>query len=181
MNEQIFQALHGLANKNLFIDLLSVFFAQYSLYILVFFAITLIVMEKNFRRRYYFLVLLVLSITISSGIVTTTMHYLIDSPRPVLVFEDLRTLIITPDTSSIPSGHMMFIIPLALTMFYLNRNAGWWFIGTAILMGITRVIAGVHWPLDIVAGLFLGSLCFYLAKELLRWGGVEMPSKVHEA
>lgn len=177
MNEQIFQALHGLANKNLFLDLLIVFFAQYSLYILVFFALTLIVMEKNFRCRYYFLALLILSLTISSGTVTTAMHYLIDSPRPALVYEDLRTLIMTPEASSIPSGHMMFIIPLALTVFYLNRNAGWWFLGTAILMGLARVMAGVHWPLDIVAGIFFGSLCFYLSKELLRLGGVKEAAK----
>ncbi len=179
MNESIFRFLYGLANHNLFIDLLIVFFAQYSLYILVLTAASLIVMEPDFKRRYYFIFLTVLSVIISSGVVNTVIKYFYYNPRPYLVIDNVKTLILPPDSSSMPSGHMMFIVPIALSIFYFNRRAGMWFIGTTVLMGIARVIAGVHWPLDILAGMFFGTLCFYLAKELLYWGGVNMVHKPH--
>ena len=184
MNEQIFGFLHGLTNKNLLVDLLIVFLAQYSFHILVLAALVMIIMEKDFKRRYYFASLTILSVIISSGIITPIVRYFYHHPRPHLVLENIKTLIIPHESFSLPSGHMMFIVPIALSIFYFNKRAGIWFLATTALMGIARTMAVVHWPLDILAGMFFGTLCFYLAKELLRLGGVNMvkePSDYHDS
>ena len=175
MNEQIFRFLYSATDKFVPFDILIVFFAQWSLYILVLAAVWMIAMEKDFKRRYYFASLTILSVVISSGIVTPIIRYFYNNPRPYLALENIKTLIIPHESSSLPSGHMMFIVPIALAIFYFDKRVGFWFLGTTVLMGIARIMAGVHWPLDILAGMFFGSLCFYLAKELLHLGGFNMP------
>lgn len=167
MNEQVFNFLYGLAYRSIIIDLLTVLFAKFSIYILILVALGMIFAQKDFKHRYYFLSLTVLSVILSSGIVKPIVNYFFYNPRPFVVLANVKTLISHSASASMPSGHMMFIVPIALAVFYMNRKAGLWFFGAVILMGVSRVIAGVHWPLDILAGILLGALSFYAAKLLL--------------
>ncbi|MBI4094332.1 MAG: phosphatase PAP2 family protein, partial [Candidatus Liptonbacteria bacterium] len=44
----------------------------------------------------------------------------------------------------------------AAAMWWQNRAWGWWFFALALVNGAARVAAGVHWPLDIAGGAFVG-------------------------
>lgn len=82
-------------------------------------------------------------------------------PRPDLVEHLDRTF-----TSSFPSGHAMLGVVVwmslaALAVRYLRSRAANIFILTAafalaILIGVSRVYLGVHWPSDVLAGWFAG-------------------------
>ena len=168
INESIFNFLYAAANKSLVLDLIIVFLAHYLLYLLVFAAIAMIFFERDYKRRYYFVSLAALSVILSSGILVSTINYIFYNPRPFVALEGIKALVSHPANSSFPSGHMMFIVPIALSIFYLNKRMGIWFLSAAALMGAARIMAGVHWPLDILAGIFLGALSFYIAKALLN-------------
>ncbi|MDX1612085.1 MAG: phosphatase PAP2 family protein, partial [Candidatus Thermoplasmatota archaeon] len=69
-----------------------------------------------------------------------------------------------PESAAFPSGHavgtaMVFML-LAVLLFEENRAARPWAegvaIGLALVTGLTRLILGVHWPTDVVAGWGLG-------------------------
>ena len=76
-----------------------------------------------------------------------------------------------------PSGHATFFFALAFAIFYFlkydKRNAAakrkwnWLFMGGAVIMGVARVFAGVHWPSDILAGAVIGFLSVFLIKKIL--------------
>ena len=79
---------------------------------------------------------------------------------------------------SYPSGHAMVVMSMYLAIFYLltrniqNDSKGILigvFIGSyIILMGISRLYLGVHWPTDIVGGYILGYLLYDISKKILR-------------
>lgn len=78
---------------------------------------------------------------------------------------------ITHDASgSLPSTHatVMFFIAAAFLMRDELRRAGWALVVLAAFTGWSRVYVGVHFPLDIAAGLVLG-LCLAGVLAAARW------------
>ena len=69
---------------------------------------------------------------------------------------------------SFPSAHAAWFFALALVVFFANRKWGWWFIALAVLMGLARIYAGVHWPMDIVGGAIVGLLSAWAVHRMLR-------------
>jgi undecaprenyl-diphosphatase len=81
---------------------------------------------------------------------------------------------------SFPSGHasagIYLYLATGLILLHLARGRGWPFlawIGWALvvcgpLLGVTRLVLGVHWPTDILAGWAFGSLAL-LSCALLLW------------
>ncbi len=99
-----------------------------------------------------------------------------DRPRP-----DLVPHIMDVRSPSFPSGHSAAAASVYLTLgvlvarFQSRRRLQLFFIGlavsVAVLVGISRVYLGVHWPSDVVAGWTLGggwALCCWLAATWLR-------------
>lgn len=103
-------------------------------------------------------------------------------PRPELVGQlvDVQTL-------SFPSGHAMLSAVTYLTLGVLltrttkRHAARVYFLGIAVLLtlliGLSRIYLGVHYPTDVLAGWFLGSAwamaCWLAALWLQRRGRVE--------
>jgi len=168
INQSGFTFLNNLANHNGFADWLFIFFARDLIYILVFLTpILILVYEKARKGRIYFTLLALLSLTFSE-IIVTLFRYFYNTPRPFDVIDGLKLLISHESSGSFPSGHTMFLVPLALTVYYLKPKIGIWFILGTILMGISRVVVGVHWPFDILGGFILGAIAFYAAKFVLE-------------
>ena len=66
------------------------------------------------------------------------------------------------DLVTFPSDHAAFFIALALGILLACRSAGWIALGWTLAVTLaTRVAAGMHWPLDIVAGAALGAAVLF--------------------
>ncbi len=125
------------------------------------------------RRRASVLFLLILA----SGLLNTAAKLLVDTPRPDPAL--VRVLDLRPYRSgsgAFPSGHAQNAV---VFWFYI---AGWvgrpWCRGLALLMVVlisfSRLYLGVHFPIDIVGGLVLGSvIMLLLPRALERWSRVD--------
>jgi undecaprenyl-diphosphatase len=116
-----------------------------------------------------------------------------ERPRPELVPHGSYVY-----TSSFPSGHSTMAAATYLTLGALlarvqrRRRLKAFLLGFAILItllvGVSRVYLGVHWPTDVLAGWTLGGIwaliCWLLARWLQRRGQVETdgpPKDEHQA
>ena len=96
-------------------------------------------------------------------------------PPGVLSAEEIRTIGFVATNGSFPSGHttaaFAFAAAIALLRFPL------WFKLTVLLFaclaGFSRIVVGIHWPLDVLVGAALGwlgmALSIWLA-SLMPWG-----------
>lgn len=162
----LFQIINNLAGKWWLLDWLGIFFANYLGYLLVFMAFCFLLKQKNWRQKIYFFSLATLSVILARGLITELIRFFYYRPRPFLVLK-IQPLINHDLSGSFPSGHAAAFFALALAIFYLNKKWGWWFLGTAFLMGLARIFVGLHWPLDILTGILIGILSVFVVKKLL--------------
>ncbi len=82
-------------------------------------------------------------------------------PRPFLALPEIVPLFVEP-SYSFPSGHASFFFALAAAVYCYNRRWGKGLFVAAVLIGLGRVIAGVHYPLDIIGGAVVGVLVAHI-------------------
>ena len=95
-----------------------------------------------------------------------------DLPRPVAVLAagSVRVLGKPELHYSLPSGHSAFAIIVAASMWSLVT---WpWRIGliaTVVVVGVSRIWLGAHFPVDVLAGYAIGFVSTVLAARMVRY------------
>jgi len=127
---------------------------------------------------------LLMAVAVLGGLaLSTALKLAFDRPRPDL--EGVARVF----TASFPSGHAMLSAVTFLTLGALlartngDRRVKTYFMSLAVvltvLVGVSRVYLGVHYPSDVLAGWCLGTawaiLCWTAALRLQRSGQVEPP------
>jgi undecaprenyl-diphosphatase len=127
---------------------------------------------------------LLMSVSVLGGVaISTLLKMSYDRPRPELT-QTARVF-----TASFPSGHAMLSAVTFLTLGALltrvrgNHQLRVYFMTMAVLLtvlvGVSRIYLGVHYPTDVLAGWCVGSawagLCFLVMVWLQQRGGVEQP------
>lgn len=152
MDTILFQLLNQLAGINIWSDWLIIFLADYLLYFLIFFLVAWALVWKNFRVAAFALV----TAFFSRFLVTEIIRFFYDRPRPFETLENIKQLTSHTTGSSFPSGHAAFAFGLAFFIFLHNKKKGICYLTVALLIGLGRVVAGVHYPSDILGGLAVG-------------------------
>jgi undecaprenyl-diphosphatase len=150
------------------------FFAQYLAYVLVaIFLVLLIFSKKNSHEKIIFFLFAAVSIFLSRIIITEAIRYFYPVSRP-FVDNAVNQLIFHETSGSFPSGHATFFFALAMAIMLATRWRTWGvvFFAGAILMGLARVIAGIHWPYDILGGAIIGIFSTLIVKKILDKLGV---------
>jgi undecaprenyl-diphosphatase len=102
-----------------------------------------------------------ISITISTGI-GKILKITVTRLRPFIKIPNLNIRKIGIDKYSFPSGHTTGAFSLAVIIALYFPIFGFITIPLAICVGISRIYIGVHYPTDVIMGIFIGSLCSFL-------------------
>ncbi len=123
------------------------------------------------------------------SLVSLGMKHLFARPRPALVPHLSEVM-----TTSFPSGHSTLSAIVYLTLAALlgrlvtERGLKLYLLSTALLLtflvGLSRVMLGVHYPTDVLAGWMLGLVwamsCWVVMVRLQRRGAVDVPSPTQD-
>lgn len=121
----------------------------------------------------------------SGALVSSGLKAIFVRPRPEVVPH-----LVEVSSTSFPSGHAMNSAMVYLTLAALlarsqkRVSVRLYLLGVAIvltlLVGMTRIYLGVHWPSDVIAGWSIGAiwavLCSLIGKFLQRKHKIEQPS-----
>jgi len=156
INRALFFYLNGFAGASPGVDRLIVFCAD-TLGFVLFFGLVIFLFSREHKRQGYDKIITVLAASILAFGFAELIKYTFPFPRPFasangshqLVGFDYRWM------DSFPSAHAAFFSAPTAVYFY-HKRIGIFFIVGAFVIGVGRVMAGVHWPIDIAAGFVLG-------------------------
>jgi undecaprenyl-diphosphatase len=81
---------------------------------------------------------------------------LIGRPRPFEAWYGLTCMMAPPDKFSFPSGHTMTAFAVWGTLLIGLPSLSHLYLFIAILIGLSRVFLGLHYPTDVLVGALLG-------------------------
>ena len=164
---QLLYLLNSVAGQSPLFDGIIVFFASYLAYILVALFLALVFFSHYPRQEKLQILLVTLISTVIARLgITELTRFFYHRPRPFL---DLPVHQLLTDSSwSFPSGHATFFFAMATAVYLHNKKWGFIFFITTILITISRVIAGVHYPSDIVGGAIIGIAVAYAIFYFVR-------------
>lgn len=149
------------------VDRAIVFFAHYLPYLIVLVFLFLLARAQiGMREKITIAAASVASVFLARGILTELIRYFFHRPRPFLVHDTVHLL--SETSYSFPSGHATFFFALAATLYFYNKHWGVWFGIGAVCMGVARVMAGVHYPSDIIGGALMGFFCAWVVVFFVR-------------
>jgi membrane-associated phospholipid phosphatase len=96
-----------------------------------------------------------LAVGVAAGL-TSLIKDLVDRARPALADPGIEALVATPGSPSFPSGHAATAFAAAIAVGAFYPRIRWPLLGTAAVVGLSRIYLGVHYWLDVVAGAALG-------------------------
>lgn len=89
-------------------------------------------------------------------------------PRPFEAHRQIVPLLPATHDASFPSDHASAAFGIAFGVLFVVRRAGVVFLACAVLIGASRVLAGMHYPTDVFAGAIIGFLSGYLTARLYQ-------------
>ena len=120
-------------------------------------------------------VLYIVLATILSLVTGRIVQNMFQSPRPLMVpeiaamfpptFNEYRL-----DWNTFPSDHMALYFAIALGVYHVRRLLGMVLIGWSLVgVGLPRIYAGYHYPLDILGGMAVAATSLVLVWQTRAW------------
>ena len=79
-------------------------------------------------------------------------------PRPYVTCPDIRPCCRSLDEFSFPSGHTMHAVAFSLVLAHYHPRLGWPLWAFTVLVSLSRVVLGLHYPSDVAFGAAIGWL-----------------------
>lgn len=167
INQSLFLFLHSFSGINSSLDMTFSLLAKGTgLAVIIAVFIIVCLRERGGQRIVQILFNIFVPVVIAL-VYSQILKHLFAAPRPDLVIGGLDTLLKHGGMDSFPSGHATIYSALAVSMFFYKKQFGFIFGVFALLIGVARVLSGVHWPIDIIGGFAIGFLISYAYHHFL--------------
>jgi len=151
---------------DLVVNFIIVFLAEYLPYVLIVLFPILLYRSNlidTFQKKFLIACAVYIPGLIARFGVTELIRVFYERPRPFVLY-DLKPLF--HETSfSFPSGHASFFFAFAFAIYLYDKKFGMWFFVATIIMTAARVVAGVHYPSDILGGMVVGIVVAHLTHK----------------
>jgi undecaprenyl-diphosphatase len=101
--------------------------------------------------------------------------------QPFAELSEVNKLIDMGVNNSFPSDHSIIFFMFTMSFWLFKRKHAYLWVLLALIVGLSRIWVGVHYPADVTAGAILGALSAYLAYRIIpKFGFVKNVFKTGE-
>jgi undecaprenyl-diphosphatase len=93
--------------------------------------------------------------------------HLWERARPYEAHAAIVPLLPRSSDPSFPSDHATAALSIAFGVFFVSRRAGWFFLAFAAVVASSRVLAGMHYPTDVLGSGVISIAAGYLCAHFL--------------
>ncbi len=159
LDHTVFRGINWLAGRNAVLDWLARVGADdHIIPVLLTLLVLLVIVRARDRRgrelAFACLVCAVLAVVLSM-VVLFALNSAFFRPRP-FTSQHVRLLFYHNTDSAFPSNAATLSFALAFAVLLFDRRVGAVMVGLACYLGLSRVLVGIHYPLDVISGALLG-------------------------
>ncbi|MDH2363636.1 undecaprenyl-diphosphatase [Priestia megaterium] len=164
MNVDLFRTINDLGKEYTYLNNFFIFMAEYMVFVLAFIALIFWFTRTEENR------MMIISATISfilaemMGKIAGTLH---SNNQPFAELSNVNKLIEKAVDNSFPSDHTILFFAFCMTFFIYQKR--WRYIGImlALVVGISRIWVGVHYPADVIVGAIISIFSTFIASFIV--------------
>ncbi|PRT19082.1 undecaprenyl-diphosphatase [Bacillus wiedmannii] len=169
MNYTVFQWFNNFAGSSKLLDKLMIAITNSAVYVAILFMFILWFnngKKVNAIKKQYTVLYTTLSVIIAL-LVNVVIHAVYYHPRP-FVSHDVHQLVPHAADSSFVSDHSVLVFSIAFVFLLRGEKLKYVALIWAVLVGVSRMYVGVHYPLDILGAAFLTFITSGLVMQSTR-------------
>ena len=167
INIELFRMFNDLGKEVMFLNPIMIFFAKYMKYFLLFGIVMYWFTRKRENRIMIISSMFAFVVAEVFGAIAGAIH---SNNQPFVELNNVNQLIGHAIDNSFPSDHAIEFFSICITFLLFKKNLRYVWLAIAILVSISRVWVGVHYPADILVGAILGiigaALCYWIIPQL---------------
>ncbi|WP_102345186.1 undecaprenyl-diphosphatase [Bacillus sp. Marseille-P3661] len=163
MDYQLFKMINNTAGKNEVIDSIMIFLSSYMLFVFLGSFFIFLFIKKTRKMSIIGLVSMIISLGISQ--IISFIYY---KNRPFVDY-DVNLLIEKGISSSFPSDQAVIVFTCSIAVWYYKKSAGVALFIFALLVALSRIYVGHHYPFDVMASLLIALLSGTVTTKLFYW------------
>ena len=167
INIELFRMFNDLGKEVMFLNPIMIFFAKYMKYFLLFGIVMYWFTRKRENRIMIISSMFAFVVAEVFGAIAGAIH---SNNQPFAELSNVNQLIGHAIDNSFPSDHAIEFFSICITFLLFKKNLRYVWLAISILVSISRVWVGVHYPADILVGAILGiigaALCYWIIPQL---------------
>ena len=160
INMELFRAINHLSYQLELLNPLMIFLAKYMEYILI--AGVIIYWFTRTKENRIMVISAIISFIVAEifGKLLGKIH---SNFQPFVTLQNTNKLIDHAIDNSFPSDHAIQFFSICIVFLFFKKNLRYIWLALAILVAISRIWVGVHYPLDVIVGALLGTITALLS------------------
>lgn len=170
MDYTILTFINSFAGKWLWLDMICLMLSDFLIYAIPLIIFLIYFLSKK-RKKIGRTAVKIISAVILVAIVEYITNHVVARPRPFITHNEIYQLakfFASPTDFSFPSGHTALAFAMAISVLVDWKKFGLILLIPALLIGLSRIFVGVHYPADILAGIITAILAVLIIEFIFR-------------
>ncbi|MEK4441536.1 MULTISPECIES: undecaprenyl-diphosphatase [Niallia] len=164
VNIHLFRYINDLGKQYTFLNIPMILIAEYMVYFLAIATLLLWFSSKKKNRMMVLCAMVSFLFAEIGGKIAGILH---SNYQPFEELLNVNKLIEKTVDNSFPSDHTILFFSICLSFYLFKRGIWLFWVILALIVGISRIWVGVHYPMDVFVGAFIATMSSILVYLIL--------------